>query len=351
MTTSPASPDSPNSLASPASQASPSAPDSSLVVRPAVPADAEAICALLNAVDVIEVGKPETDLVSVRADLSHPEADLPNNSWLGFRDGEPVVYGLLWDDSGAERIDIDQYVLPEHQDAAAAVLALQEERARAKAAENGAERAVLHLHLNTAPTLDTALLVRRGWSTVRRYHAMVRPLDPAADTVPAPPPGVTLRDCRDEADRRIAHALLQETFADHYDHQDRPYEKWLADLGELVDWELVWIASVDGEGDAAVMLTGNHREAYGWISSLGVRKQARGRGLGGYLLRHAFGVYAGLGRNALGLGVDTDNVTKALGLYEAHGMDLHFAVDTWEAVLPVVPIAAPRDGAGAAAVG
>ncbi|MGV9316023.1 GNAT family N-acetyltransferase [Streptomyces sp. NPDC003691] len=323
-----------------------------LSVRPAVPGDAEAICALLNAVDVIEVGKPETDLVEVTADLTHPEADLPNNSWLGFHDGRPVVYGLLWDDSGAERIDIDQYVLPEHQEAAAAVLELMEERARAKAAANGAERAVVHFHLNATPTLDTALLVRRGWSTVRRYHAMVRSLDPATDTVPVPPPGTTLRNCRDEADRRIAHALLQETFAEHFDHQERSYEKWLADLGALVDWELVWIVSQDGEGDVAVLVTSNHREAYGWINSLGVRKQARGRGLGGLLLRHAFGVYAGLGRNALGLGVDTDNETGALRLYQAHGMDLHFAVDTWEAVLPVAPadpaVARP-EGAGAAA--
>ncbi|MFI2208650.1 GNAT family N-acetyltransferase [Streptomyces sp. NPDC020141] len=308
-----------------------------LTIRPAVLGDAAAICRLLNAVDEIEIGRAETDQRSVEADLSHPEADLPDNSWLALRDGEPVGYGLMWDDSGAERIDMDHYILPEHQDAGERLFELMEARAVRRAADNGAARAVVHLHLNTRPTVDLALLARRGWRTVRRYHVLTRPLDPAADPVPAPPEGLTLRDCRAEADRRIAHALVQETFADHFDHHERGYEQWLGDLGELVDWSLVWIASFEGKGDIAVMVTSNHRTAHAWVNNLGVREEARGRGVAGHLLRHAFGVYAGLGRDTLGLGVDTANETGALRLYEAHGMTQHFAADTWEITLPAAP--------------
>lgn len=36
---------------------------------------------------------------------------------------------------------------------------------------------------------------------------------------------------------------------------------------------------------------------------------------------------------AVGLGVDTSNATRAPGLYARHGMVLHSAVDTWEAIL------------------
>ncbi|MFF0449402.1 GNAT family N-acetyltransferase [Streptomyces sp. NPDC004609] len=310
-----------------------------LRVRPATTDDAPAVCALLNAVDTIEVGRPETDLHQVETELNHPEADLPRNSWLGFQGGELVAYGLLWDDSGGERIDIDQYVLPGHQPAAAHLLELMEARAAERAGHNGADRAVVHLNLNVRPTLDTALLTRRGWRTVRRYHVMSRPVDRAADPVPAPPPGLTLRDCRDEADRRRAHELVEETFAGHFDHQSRTYRQWLDDLGPAFDWSLVWIASLGGpagpEGDAAVMLTRNDRASMGWIRNLGVREEARGRGIAGYLLRHAFAVYAGLGRDTVGLGVDTGNETGALRLYASHGMACHFAVDTWEVTVPV----------------
>ncbi|MET7619702.1 GNAT family N-acetyltransferase [Streptomyces sp. NPDC005408] len=305
----------------------------SFTVRPATSEDAPAVCALLNAVDVLEIGRAETDLGSVETDLNHPDADLAQNSWLAFHDEELVAYGLLWDDSGAERIDIDHYVLPGHQDAGERLLELMQTRALRRAEGNGADRAVVHLHLNIRPTLDTALLTGRGWGTVRRYNVLTRPLSPPADPVPAPPPGLTLRDCSDEADRRRAHELIEETFAEHYDHQPRTYQQWLDDRGKGVDWSLVWIASLAGSGDVAVVLTRDDREPHGWIQYLGVRKQHRGSGIASHLLRHAFGVYADRGRDTIALGVDTGNATGALRLYEAHGMSLYFAVDTWEVTL------------------
>ena len=256
------------------------------------------------------------------------------NSWLAFRGGELVAYGLLWDDSGAERIDVDHYVLPGHQDAGERLIDLMEARAAERAAENGVECAVVHLALNIRPTLDTGSLRQRGWQTVRRYNVLTRPLSPVADPVPLPPAGLTLRDCVDEADRRRAHELVEETFAEHYDHHPRCYRQWVDDLGAGMDWSLVWIASQEGSGDVAVMLSRDDRTAMGWIRNLGVLKQARGRGIASHLLRHAFGVYAARGRDTIGLGVDTTNATGALRLYLAHHMTLHFAADTWELTLP-----------------
>ncbi len=161
---------------------------------------------------------------------------------------------------------------------------------------------------------------------------MTRSLSPASDLPPAPPAGLTLRHCGDdEADRRRAHALVEETFAAHFGHVDRPYETWLDHIdGRKLDWSLVWIASLPGHGDAAVLLTRDDRTSMGWVSHIGVRKDVRGRGLGGFLLRHGFAAYAARGRDTMGLGVDTRNETGALALYEAHGMGLHYAVDTWE---------------------
>ncbi len=60
---------------------------------------------------------------------------------------------------------------------------------------------------------------------------------------------------------------------------------------------------------------------------------ARGLGLGGLLLRHAFAAFAARGRDTVGLGVDTANATGAPALYARHGLTVHYAVDTWEAVL------------------
>ncbi|MFD7030884.1 GNAT family N-acetyltransferase [Streptomyces sp. NPDC059917] len=304
-----------------------------LTVRPAGPGDAGDICALLNAVDRIEIGRPETDLHTVEADLNHPEVDLATDSWLAFEDGRLAAYALVWADSGPGRVDSDHYVLPDRQAAGAQLLELMEARAREMAA--GAPGARLRLQLNVRPTLDLDLLAGYGWRTVRHYQVMT--LDLAADPRPEPAPpagleGLALRHCAaDPADPRRAHALIEKTFAAHFGHVDRPYEAWLdyLDAREL-DWSLVWIASLPGQGDVGVLLTRDDRTSMGWLSHIGVRADQRGRGIGGHLLRHAFAVYAARGRDTLGLGVDTDNETGALGLYERHGMGVHYAVDTWE---------------------
>ncbi|KOT97670.1 GNAT family N-acetyltransferase [Streptomyces ardesiacus] len=303
-------------------------------LRPATLADAPAITELLNEVDRIEIGRPETDRHAVEAGLKDPRTDLSRDSWLAFEDGRLVVYGLLWDESGGERVGIDHYVLPGHQRAGLDVLVAMESRALARARANGAGRAVVHLHLNARPTTDTALLTGRGWRVVRHHHVLHRPLDPAADLPPEAPAGVRVRACATEADRRTVHELYQRAFARHFDFQPREYRPWLADIGAAgLDWSLVWIAATDGLGDAGFLLARDDREAMAWIRGIGVLHEARGRGLGGFLLRHAFAHLAARGRDTVGLGVDTANATGAPRLYGRNGMTVHSAVDTWEAVI------------------
>ncbi|MFI7498169.1 GNAT family N-acetyltransferase [Streptomyces sp. NPDC049687] len=304
------------------------------LLRPATFADAPAVTGLLNEIDVIEIGRPETDLHTVETDLKGPRTDLERDSWLVFDGDRLVVYGLLWDESGGERIDIDHYVLPDRQEAGQLVLEAMEARALERARENGAGRAVVHLHLNIRPTLDTSLILARGWSVVRRYHVLRRAVDRVEDQAPPLPAGVRLRSCAGEADRVRVHELYQASFAEHFDFQPSGYEQWLHTVdAEGLDWSLVWIVGTDDLGDAGFLMARDDREAMGWIRSIGVLREARGRGLAGLLLRHAFAAFAARGRDTVGLGVDTSNATGAPELYARHGMTLHYAVDTWETVL------------------
>ncbi|MFJ4199671.1 GNAT family N-acetyltransferase [Streptomyces sviceus] len=304
------------------------------LLRAAAPTDAPAVTELLNEIDRIEIGRPETDLHSVESDLGRPETALDRDSWLAFAGPRLVAYALVWDDSKGERIDADHYVLPDHQQAGELLLEAVETRALEKARANGASKAVLHLHLNAAPTTDLALIRARGWSVVRRYHVLERALRSGADLPPEPPAGVRVRACADEADRRQVHALHQAAFSEHFDFQPRPYEQWLADIhADRLDWSLVWLVSAEGLGDVGFLIARDDREAMGWIRSLGVVREARGRGLGGLLLRQAFAAFAARGRDTAGLGVDTENATGAPALYARNGMSVHYAVDTWEIVV------------------
>ncbi|MFF4895862.1 GNAT family N-acetyltransferase [Streptomyces sp. NPDC001068] len=302
-------------------------------VRPATLADAPAVTELLNQIDRIEIGRPETDLHTVEADFKRPGSDLSRDSWLAF-DGERLVaYALVWDKSQGERIDADHYVLPDQQHAGRVLLAALEARALEMARANGARRAVLHLYLNATPTIDQALLRTRDWTVVRRYHVLEKTLQPAEGLRPEPPAGVRVRPCSGEGDREAVYALHQAAFVGHFDFRPRTYRQWLSDIdAEGLDWSLVWIAGTGTLGDAGFLVAQDDREAMGWIRSIGVLREARAQGLGGLLLRHAFAAFAARGRDTVGLGVDTANATGAPKLYERHGMTVHFAVDTWELV-------------------
>lgn len=58
----------------------------------------------------------------------------------------------------------------------------------------------------------------------------------------------------------------------------------------------------------------------GWINTLGVGTRWRGRGLGESLLCGAFSDLHARGLRRVGLGVDAENATGALRLYERVGM-------------------------------
>jgi len=67
----------------------------------------------------------------------------------------------------------------------------------------------------------------------------------------------------------------------------------------------------------------------GWVGTLGVRAPWRRRGLGEALLRAAFRELHGRGLRRVGLGVDAENVTGALRLYERVGMRVVRRADNW----------------------
>jgi mycothiol synthase len=63
---------------------------------------------------------------------------------------------------------------------------------------------------------------------------------------------------------------------------------------------------------------------------LGVRPRWRRRGLGLALLRHTFTEYHRRGHTRVGLGVDAENVSGAVRLYERAGMRVVRRHDTYE---------------------
>jgi len=82
--------------------------------------------------------------------------------------------------------------------------------------------------------------------------------------------------------------------------------------GEIPDHSVV--------GGAPAKVLRRFEPGVGWVRILGVIREHRQRGLGQALLRHTFREFAGRGFNAVALGVDAENPTGAVRVYERAGM-------------------------------
>ena len=69
---------------------------------------------------------------------------------------------------------------------------------------------------------------------------------------------------------------------------------------------------------------------FGWIGVLGVRPRWRRRGLATALLHQSFRDFRRRGATRVGLGVDAENMTGAVRLYERVGMHVVRRNDTYE---------------------
>ena len=67
----------------------------------------------------------------------------------------------------------------------------------------------------------------------------------------------------------------------------------------------------------------------GWVSTLGVRRPWRRRGVALALLHHSFGEFYRRGQQRVGLGVDAESITGATRLYEKAGMYVQRRYNTY----------------------
>ncbi|HZJ22914.1 MAG TPA: GNAT family N-acetyltransferase [Anaerolineales bacterium] len=176
-----------------------------------------------------------------------------------------------------------------------------------------------------------------GYQRIRSSYNMRINMD-APPPAPVWPEGITFRIYDPETDLEAVYRADMEAFRDHFGYVEAPFEQGLARFKHFMagyegfDPSLRFLA-MDGDEIAGVCLC--RKEAYdnpevGFVNSLGVRRHWRKRGIGLALLLHAFGELYRCGQRKAGLGVDAENLTGALRLYESAGMHVHQASDLFE---------------------
>ena len=181
---------------------------------------------------------------------------------------------------------------------------------------------------------DRALLERAGFQPARWFFDMERPH--LEDVPDAPlPDGLVVRPIDRELARPVWKALV-EAFLDHWggmDGSDERLERWLA--APSTDLAL-WIVAFDGDEVAGGVVNTIDREENallgvnsGWLSSVFTRRPWRRRGLARALITRSLVALRGRGMTSAALGVDGENPTGALGLYEGLGFEVTHRSIAW----------------------
>jgi mycothiol synthase len=170
----------------------------------------------------------------------------------------------------------------------------------------------------------TALYESAGYGIVRYGFLMLRDLaDPIPDA--ALPDGLEIRPV-DKADHRRIWDADDEAFRDHWNRAERveaDFERWFA-IPELDTslWRVAW----DGGEVAGSVMTFIYPEENedlgvkrGWLEHISVRRAWRRRGLASALIADSLRGLRAAGMTEAALGVDAENLSGALRVYEALG--------------------------------
>ena len=309
-------------------------------------ADYEAMAGVITAANLRD-GIEEVQLARhVREDIEtsigvDPAADVV----LTEIEGRPVA------ESGVERTirdgvvvyDLWGHVHPDYRRRGIGRALLRENLRRAAeraAGETSGQPIEVRAHAQDDQIGNRKLLEAHGLEPIRWFFLMRRPnLKDIPDT--PLPEGLEYRPVTPDQHRAIFGAEV-EAFRDHWSAREKTDEDFERTYKrEELDTDL-WVVAWDGDEIAGVVQTWIWPEenatigiARGWLEHISVRRPWRRRGLGRAITAEALRRLRAVGMTEGALGVDAENPTGALGLYEGLGFALHQRWMTYRRTLEV----------------
>jgi mycothiol synthase len=299
------------------------------LVAPTV-VDAGLIAQVINE-RALRLGRPsEESAAGVARWFGLPSVAPADDMRLLLEDGLPLGYAdVAGPEDGTPKASVDLRALPDRADA----VQLLFDWAQARGAERAGPGGAVQFFVDERDEAVRQLLSGAGYAIARSSFEMERALEGGLQR-PSWPEGLALRPFA-EPDAAVVHAAHDGAFVDHWAYTPTTLESWRAyHLGEGSDttlWRIAWA----GDEVAGLALNEPRRgedEAVGWVSVLAVSRPWRRRGLGQALLWESFAAFAAAGCAAAGLGVDAENTTGAVALYERVGMHVVRRADVWERV-------------------
>ncbi|MDJ0619499.1 MAG: GNAT family N-acetyltransferase [Calothrix sp. MO_192.B10] len=295
-------------------------------------ADLNAIANLINACDAVDKLEEGTTVAELQTEFSTPSINQARDLQLWSNgDGELIGFGFLWITEPSEVIDgfLSIYVHPSHRhiNLESEIIAWAEGR---MGEVQRLQQIPVRLGLGTRDTQCDRIKIieNHGFHPTRYFFTMERNLQQA---IPQPqlPEGFSIRQMNGEADAQAWVEMFNNSFIDHWNHHDLTIENFIHHINEPCyrpDLDLIAIAP-NGTFAATChcyifpednIRTGRRE---GWIGVLATIRNYRRIGLGKAMLLSGLHQLKSAGMNTARLGVDADNPSGALGLYQSVGFD------------------------------
>lgn len=208
-----------------------------------------------------------------------------------------------------------------------ALLLDQERRARESAATLSRDRRPILAPFAAHGRPGTRLLEQHGYTVARWFLDMVRPHLEDIEVVPLPA-GFELRPVERDHFPALWRAN-REAFRDHWGGSDESEAAMERFLGKPDTDPTMWLIAWDGDEIAGGVLNTIHpheNAAFGvqrgWLDSVFTRRAWRRRGLARALISQSLLLLRERGMTSAALGVDAENPSGALGLYERAGFEV-----------------------------
>jgi mycothiol synthase len=257
------------------------------------------------------------------------------------RVGELVALTEVWDESDPP---VHPYVWVsvdpefENQGLEDYLLAWGEKRAKQALERVDPElRVAVRSDSNHAVESSGKAKIKAGFKYIRHSYRMRIEMEEAPPE-PNWPKGISMRLYNPDRDARLVYELDEEVFQDHFgfvkEDPEKGFEKFIHHMTKDSSYDpALWFLAVAGDEVVGICLCrryGFEEKDSGWVSSLGIKRSWRRKGIALALLHQAFGEFYERGQFKVGLGVDAESLTGATDLYNKAGMIVQRRFDLYE---------------------
>lgn len=303
-------------------------------VRPIGPQDSQAINRMLLDIEAVDQRGGIDTLEDRERDLNDPETNPATDSLLVLtREGQAAALGWIFTppEAGQEYVSfLWGDVHPQHRQRGLGefILSWMEARARQILSTMPADHPhVMRVFTKVGLKDREALFEKHGFKAVRSFYRMQRDLSQPVQQ-PNLQAEVTLVAWESERNME-ALMVFNEAFSDHWGFipmSDDLWQLWILNH-EHFRPDLSFMVLSAGTGEIVGMSVNKVNQdennargiQEGWIMDLCVRRPWRKQGLATALLNASMQAFKADGLEYAGLGVDTENLTGALRIYERLG--------------------------------